>query len=542
MSEKVRIWIALGALIAIGLLLRVPQTSYGLPAARFSDSIKTIDVATRLADNWRLGRFTLDPKDYQYPTLYTDVVAATLLVARSARSSEVIGRMVTTLASALTALFVYLIASRLRSCRCGLTAAAFVSLGFLFVLQGRQPTPDALQMALFCASVVPLLGLRPSRRSAFVLSGSLLGLAIGTKYTALVFAVPIVTAALWETRRSASELIGNGLAWMGGAAVGFLVATPAFFIRADAFVSRALLESGIQRSGDLSLNQAGVWNYFFLRSAAGVDWPYAESLRGTLGIPFAVSSILALAWAFSSGSRRRDARMIGLASSVLGGVLYFSFFSRILAIRFLLPAAAILAVLIAAMIEEVSFAIASRRPNSVLCHPWLPTALLATLVLIPNAVMAATYVRALATPDSRLAAAEWIFGHLPPGTSVLNFIHGPALPARRYRLLTRPLPEYRFELKDTGGAAATLEELDNNGVDCVVWNNFYWHDLDSPHPDRKIADYYSRWAEFYRELQRRSDRTRYARFAGPVSPTVEIFCREQNRTWQAEQHEFANKP
>jgi 4-amino-4-deoxy-L-arabinose transferase-like glycosyltransferase len=118
------------------------QITTGLPADHFSDSYAALDPAMRLAQAWKMGTFTLDPGAYFYPTFYTYVLALTTFFFGSWAHPEFLGRLLTTLFSLFTAVPAYFLGRRLFSSFAGLVAAAFVCLGFAFVLEGRYPSPN----------------------------------------------------------------------------------------------------------------------------------------------------------------------------------------------------------------------------------------------------------------------------------------------------------------------------------------------------------------------------------------------------------------
>ena len=530
---RVRYVIALAALVVGGAVLRLPQTGYGLPAARFPDSVKTVDAAWSLAQAWRSGEFAIDPGTYQYPTLYLNAMAAVFAVAGRALPPEQVGRLIAALAAALTAIPLYLLGLYLFDRRTGFAAAALGAFGFLFVLQGRHPTPDALQTLLLIAGFAALF--RPAGRpgSRWLIAGFFIGLAAGAKYTAVLFAAPaaavilVVAAVRREARAFRHAALGAA-----GAAVGFVVASPAFLIRPGAFLSRLLLESRIQASGDLAVREPGFWDYLFGSFSVAPDLPYAVSLHGTLGLGFIAASAFGLFLALreTRGSARVQAAALALA--VVFGYVYFSEFSRIRGLRFVLPVAALLTVLAGRGIAGASDAMAARfQQRPALGRPAAWTAVLLALALAPSVTLSARYLRALREPDSRLSAAVWILGHVPAGSRILNLMHGPALPANQYDAVHVRFPEYRFELAGDHRSAPTLAELDRAKIDCVIWNDFYLSDLEARAPDPAVEAYRRGWRDFRDEIRERADPALTAEIPGTVSPMIRVLCRRDRASW-----------
>jgi len=148
--------LVLFALLLLGLFIRLPQTSTGLPAARTPDSIKTVDVAFALAQKWKEGRFVLDPLRYQYPTLYINSLAFLYCVTGATRDLERTARRTAMMAELLTIVAVFFVVLKITNLQAAFIAAIMSTFGFFFVSQGRYPSPDALQMLLFAGALYPL--------------------------------------------------------------------------------------------------------------------------------------------------------------------------------------------------------------------------------------------------------------------------------------------------------------------------------------------------------------------------------------------------
>jgi 4-amino-4-deoxy-L-arabinose transferase-like glycosyltransferase len=521
MSRRHGAVLFLALFLLLGAAARWRQTSYGLPAVRHPDSAKTVDVALRLAGAWRGGHATVDPGTYQYPTLYSNALALAYLTVGSNGRAEETGRRFTAMAGLAGAVAAFLLAWRLGGPASASAAAAFLAFGFLFLRQGFEPNPDALQCTLTLGALAALLWSPSPGRRALALSGALAGLAAGTKYTALIFLFPALAVVLIARGRPGRWR--GALVWTVAAGLGFLVSTPAFLLKPAAFLGRLAVESQIQHSGGFEAGRVRWWDY--LVPAEPVSHPvFANSIQGSLGWPFLIAALVAVVWMAVAGSRRRDARSVALVASALAPLIFFSAVSRIHAIRFILPSVAVLAVLISLALGDAGAALSAalgrwRRHRE---SPAVVVALGAALLLAPSVARWANFERLLALPDTREEAAVWMFQNVPPGARVLNFLYGPALPAGRYDVKQWLMPEYVVELKHDA-ARPSFDRLEADGIEWVIWNGFYTRRFGVASPLPEVARYSEGWQVFLETLSARAADAVPFPSHSPLAPDLVIF-------------------
>jgi Dolichyl-phosphate-mannose-protein mannosyltransferase len=508
---KIRFIVLLFFIFIEGLLLRLPQTRAGLPAARHPDSIKTVGVARHLSEDWRQGKYSLDPKSYQYPTLYPYLLSFSYLVIDKTTDKEMVGRFITALMGLLAMFSVFLIGTALRGPWTGMGAAVLLANGFLFVEQGRYANPDAPQMLLASLGLFSLLRNKQLSHSDIFWSGLWSGLAMGTKFTAPLFIFPLLAIMVGLAPMKISEKINSLLIWGGMLMAGFLIATPTFLVQAGDYIHRFNAERHLQRLGGFGEEGPGLLGYLFRPAWIPSEATFKSSLVHTLGWPFTIIGLLSSAWLIRQYKVLKDPRSLGLVVSTWLGYLFFSFVSNIQAMRFLLIWALLLVIGIVLLLTDVS---------ERLSRPRVIFAAFLLLILIPNFKLSATYLNNLSQPDTRLTAVQWIFQNIPPGERLLNFMHGPALPQQRYEMIQWPLPEFKSELGQPY-EPPSYQRLKKEKISWVILNSYYTRRFSSDRPQPDEAVYFQQWDMFRKDLERSGIKRHSTQ--GVLSPEIDIY-------------------
>lgn len=514
-------------LVLAALWLRLPQTSRGLPAARHPDSAKTVSVANHLAQVWRTGKLELNPGHYQYPTLYINALALIYLVDTST-DREMIGRILAMLAGLIQIPLVFLLGSRLCDRETGLICSSLSTFGVLFTQQGRFASPDSLQTTLVLLAVIILMARRSGPFWRVVLSGAVGGLAVGTKYTAGVYLLPIVLICgptlfpeLSRTRSTFHTII----LWFAALVCGLLISTPALVTHFSQFWNRVLIESKIQGQGWIGEPPLRFGDYLFSKISHPSTVPFVNSLPGMLGWPFVVCTLVALVWLGVKSWRGREVQMMALIASCLIGYVFFSSVSNIQRVRFLLPLGVFAVVLVSVWIREISIFLTERTsPQEAAIKRFIIASLLLTMMLIPNGYGSILYwIQSHNDNDTRLAAARWILTNVPPEAKILNFQNGPALPAGRYKIVPGDFPESVWELRNSNFSLPNFNRLKQEGVEWVIWNSYYTNRFFSKPKDPLEGAYFEAWKSFYRDLNRNAKTSGEMKLSDSLSPTIEIF-------------------
>ncbi|HET6204309.1 MAG TPA: glycosyltransferase family 39 protein [Planctomycetota bacterium] len=296
----------------------------------------------------------------------------------------------------------YAIGGRIAGSSAGLLAALGVAISPLACAYSRYALTDAPHALAAAASLLlALVHLGSGGRAAFLGSAALAGVAFSTKYLgALALLAPL--AALRGPVGPSRAVAAAALAGMGFLAGAFLAA-PSLFLHPSAYLR--WLGVHAEATGWEWLGFEGEprgWLYHALRT---IPW----SLGGPLLV---AAAALGLAWALRHERRRC---LVLLAFAVPYYLVVGT--NRILYARYLLPLVPVLAVFGAAGIVRALPAVVPGR---------LPAragiAAFGALAFGGALLDEIGRARAIAGPDTRRLAMEWMEKDLPAGTRVLTAV------------------------------------------------------------------------------------------------------------------------
>lgn len=427
---------------SLALVLRLPGVFNGLPHVANPDEPVIYTISHEM-----VARHRLLPRGYTYPSLHFELNAiAHAVVSTLGRwmgawdsvdeldllpprpgaavvlNSEpwVVARLITVAAAVLGVALVVVLATRLSgSRRWGLIAGVLAATSGIGVATGFVVAPDALAGTTTMAVIVLAMQLHgpgavvADRRWA-VLTGAMLGLAVGSKYNTAVVAAVIITSVLLapSTRRPTTRLMA---VLAGAAAVGFLISTPGALFEFHAFRSAVLSVGSHYSSG-----HAGHEGSSFVANA--------EYLWQSDGL----AALLAIAAVALVRTR---------AVLLLGGwvALYFTFTSipQVHFERNLTPLLGALAVLGALGAQQVWHELCVARPAQ-------RRALLLAGCLVALAPAAWLHTRdrferwSYDLGDHQRDAREWLTRQLPDGAAVRTEPYTPWLDEERFELTIGP--------------------------------------------------------------------------------------------------------
>lgn len=422
--------ITLGALLALGVALRVWGLSYGV-----ADHYVRPDEPQRVATALRICRPSCHPGEFNVPSLLFYTLGAVFVPFRllgtgplSLDMALVIGRLVNVLAAAATILVTFLLARRLLPAPYALWAAAILSVAPLPVREAHFVTGDTVAV-LFTALSLYWLATGGLMGAAVVI-----GLAAGFKYTC---ALLLSGAAVVAWRRIVP------VAAVAGAV--FLATSPYVLLDAAGFARGFLLQASIAR--------AGQWSDVSLAHLFPATRGWIHHLRFTLPVGLGLVALGLAALGLAAAVRRPRLRPLAVFTLVFYGVIgeWHSLFAR-----YTLPLFPALAVLAAAG----AAALAARVPGRA---RWgLALGLGAALVwegLIPSARLD----RLLGRTDSRARLQAWLDREAPREPIAITPTPPWALPDFRGRRVYRLEPD-RF----APDGRWDLEDLRQRGVRRVV--------------------------------------------------------------------------
>lgn len=333
--------------------------------------------------------------------------------------------------------------------RAGMTAAGLVAISPLMVEHAHFATPNAqttmLNTAALLLAVILFTGKRVSRLplwTVYGLAGLLVGLTAAARYNAGAVGVVTGLALLTAWRRDRHwSLLLIGLATIP---LGFVLGVPGLILATDEVIGqiRDILDWYRVRGGGAGFTaERGL-------PALGYHWRYAI----LIGIG-PLATFLAL---FGIGTTLPGARTHHrpLVFALLAYLIIYSalaLLGRRLQANLLFPLLAPLALLA----SNAAAATWQRWGR----HAGVP---LTIALLLWPAVLTTLLVYRLTIPDTRLQAQEWIYSHVPRGTSI--YLLGP------YNV---PLDPLDYAITQTYATEAGSEEVRNTAASLIVYSDAY---------------------------------------------------------------------
>jgi dolichyl-phosphate-mannose-protein mannosyltransferase len=400
-SRRAARW-GLAACAAGALALRLASNGFGLPDTFEPDEPKMVNHALAF------GLGDLNPHYFVYPAfqmyLLSGCYGALYLVLRGLGSVHSVldyqllflsdptvfyrvGRSLSALFGTAAVVCLFFLGRRLYgSVVVGLLAAIALAVHPIDVLHGHYVTAD-VPMTFFLLLGLWLLAptlTAPSPRRG-LLAGAAGGLATATKYSGLVFLAPLMAAHFLAGRRFTRPLVLGSLAvGLAGLATGFVLASPYSLLEWRATLDGMRLIFDVKHDGQFGIARGASWATYFVMAF--------------LTSPLALVSLAGLAYALW---RRLPADLLVL--SMLVPYLLTVGSSQSHSDRYLVPAIPLLLLLGARVLAEL---------------PVRRTALgagfaLAALFSLSRSVAVDA---ALALPDTRQVAREWIEANVPDGS------------------------------------------------------------------------------------------------------------------------------
>jgi hypothetical protein len=420
-------WVCVVAAVATGGALRFTNLDWDLGFLLHPDEYNLIAAAAR----WNLD-WGSDPGFYAYGGLS---LALPLLIAKASAWLDpavdplalqiLSGAM--RLASACASTIVIVIAAALaRLAFVGPLApwmsaltAWLVALDVAQVQAAHFGTTDSmLVLALLALCMLAALYLRGDLASTtFVgLTGAILGLAIGLKVTAVLFALVPATAMLLRWRQCGLGRLCI-LALSGAAlVVVFLVLTsPHIVLYPSEFLATMKFE------GDVVAGRADVFWTFQFRDAPLVLFAIAQMpwLHGPFVPGLGFAGILVLLFQ----ALRRQERAIPLLPAAVFAAVYYIYICGLSApfVRYLLPPAPLLIVAAVWIVNEITRPISgggySRKSGIVV-----------GALLCASGLWCAAFTSVYAREDTRIQASRWLRQQIVPGSRILIEPHDNRLP------------------------------------------------------------------------------------------------------------------
>jgi hypothetical protein len=417
--------VILGAIVVVGLVLRLRHNDYGLPYSYVADEDThfTVHAVGMFADD-------ANPNYFRNPSAFTYLLHGLLrlplgglgplpdlgqgapvrLFLADPTPFFQTGRSLAALLCMAGVVAVYLVGRRLWGTREGLVAAAALSFAFLPVAYSRLALTDVgtflpVAVAVFAA----VRAYETGARRHYLLAGAATGLAIGFKYTTgLLFLVVVAAGAMAVWRRRGAwraTLASLALAGVAGAAT-FFVTTPFFFADLAASIDQLRDQAGII-GGMAKFGQTQRSGFLFYLDTLGWGFGWAALAAALAGGVFEL--------------RRDRARGVLLLLFPVVFFLYLGGQSRYFA-RYLIAAYPVLALLCGVgVVRAVDLLVARPAVRSRLARPAVRATLVAVAALAVLAQPLAADVRTmtlLGREHTLNSAREYLVRNHPPGTPV----------------------------------------------------------------------------------------------------------------------------
>lgn len=516
MRRPDRTTLALAGVLLGAAALRLWGIRSGLPFSYNADEERHfVPIAVRFFEEGLNPGYFLNPPGFTellfavYAAWFGGADAVVRALERDPGELWLVARVVVVALGVAAVWLLHLAGARLFDRRIGLLAAALGAVAFLPVFYGHFALNDVPALApVTLALVATALVLRGAGWRAAALGGVAVGLAAGTKYTAGIALLPLLTALL-VARPQGARTAGLLAVALGAALAGFLIANPYALLDLDAFRDGIALQRDYTGEGELAklgLTQDNGIVYYLWTVTWGVGWIPAFAALG--------GAVLLLV---------RDRRLaLVLLPAPLLFLLFMGTQERYFG-RWLLPVLPIVMVLAASFGAEIARAVARRAPGLA-----LPAAALVAVALLWQGLASSLHVdRVLAREDTRGELRAWMLANLPPGTRVViepvvpeawlqdPNRDDPAVPSgRRWKVRTttqsdvddfgRPLAEGGTRFVKVDRYVRTLRpEL----IDRYVAKRFCWVVIGSTQYGRALAEpeQVPQAIAYYRALARRGE-------------------------------------
>lgn len=362
-----------------------------------------------------------------------------------------------------TVWFLYTLSRAVHGRGTALLAAAMLAVMGLHIEYSQMVRTDILVTVLAVLAAHQAIGLtRDPSLKRYVVSGVLVGMAVATKYPAVLIGTMLLVAHLMTHSLQWRALWKLGV---GGVAalVSLFLCTPFLFIDHEA-VRRDLAAEAA--GGHLSAAGNG-----FLDNALWYLHQPLPDIFGWWGLALALFGAVVLV-------RQRRAEGAVLVAFLL--VYWLAISAHPLRWeRWVLPALPFVS-LFAAIGASAGARLLADRVAMVPARAWF--AVLAAALCVPMLLQSVEQGRIRSGPDTRALAREWLLTHVPRDSRILIETYGPQVPKDHYmlynagaeRVVRRP-QGVRAHVVPSGflSEVGTLASLNEAGVEYLVLSSFY---------------------------------------------------------------------
>lgn len=419
--DRYGIGLALGAVLLASLWLRLESAWFAYPLIIHPDEPTLVNKALKI---YKTHDF--NPHFFNYPSLVIYLQSATsaglvflgsLLYGANLGviplvDFHVAGRIVAAVASVASIFVTFLIGRRLSGGYAGVFAAALVGVSPLHILNSALVTTD-IWVAIFSTFVLYYCVKISDDRSLknYLLAGIFVGLAVGSKYTAVSFFCAVVVSHFISARAGIRSLLDVRLFVSGLlVVVVFLATTPYALLDFKTFIAHVLSEGAHYRIGHPGNEAVGNHSYGLylaeLFSFDGLGWA-----GGTLAL-LGASALL----------NRRCQALAGVL--VLPVVLFLLIGSyKVCFARNIVGAIPALSIAASCFLFAMLGQYPGIKNNRKMSAVFYSVVLL--LVFVPLSLRAFADLTERLLPDTRWLALGWIGENLPKGSVIASEAYAP---------------------------------------------------------------------------------------------------------------------
>ncbi|MEA3459149.1 MAG: DUF2298 domain-containing protein, partial [Chloroflexota bacterium] len=328
----------------------------------------------------------------------------------------ILGRILSALFDTGTILFVYLLGKRLYGKATGLLASAFLAFMVMHIQLSHFYAVDVVMAFLAVAAVY--FDVRVAQEGGWrnsTLAGICTGLAVASKFSAAPLLLPLIIAHILASqhRSVVTPQQSSALASLRFALRPLLLSLLAAFLTyalTSPFVLldfRSFVES-IGREGKMVRGAVDLPYTRQYRKTIPYLYQIEQQLRWGMGWPLGLAGFAGLAWVVYRLVRRRASPAELVMSAWVVPYLLFNGSFMVKFMRYMVLVTPFLCVFGAALLLQL------QRKLGALGR------ILPSLVMVGTILWAAAFMHIYTQPLTRVEASEWIYRHIPQGTTITN--------------------------------------------------------------------------------------------------------------------------
>jgi len=400
------IQIALIAIIALAAILRFSGLHWGFyhPDEGFY---------THIAWDFFQGEMDFGKRPADWPNIVHYTICSLLYIAHfvgitdlTAYSAILIGRYISATLSIITVLACYFIGKKIHSALAGLLSALMFTVAHLSVLHAHYATMDTALAFFFAITLLFSLNLADEKYDykTLLITGILIGITIGIKYTGGIILIPALILLLLNNSTSLFKK-GKDICTL-------LVVSIASYLASCPFI---LMTPGkyVNSLSELSNFSKGFYGLFPEFAESGLEWYLYHGIPWSYGLVYTLVLAIAIVYLLICSARRKDITLLSLLITIF---LFFAYMNthNTYMMRYLLPLTPIFATIIGLGISDLCIKLSEQLKGQ---HVWiqkLVPVILILVVIIHPFFFTVAYNNILSEKNVRLEATEWINVNLDP--------------------------------------------------------------------------------------------------------------------------------